>query len=180
MTGRISFAEFELDAAHRRLYQDGEPVPLYAKTFDLLEFFVRRNGHVVSKNEILETVWKDQFVEESNLSVQVSALRRALGEKPDEHRILITVPGKGYKFVADVSHREQESVVDKTGDRTEETETSHHADIIQPNPQSPKKRRAVFAIAGLVLLVLSGAIRLPVLFRRFDNTDRVDRCIAFH
>src|SRR5215213_5063072 len=101
-TDHIVFAEFELDRAHRKLYRDGRPVSMYAKTFDLLEFLIANNGSIVTKDQILENVWPDQFVEESNLSVQVSALRKALGEKADDPRFLITIPGKGYKFVADV------------------------------------------------------------------------------
>src|SRR6185369_3050008 len=99
----ISFAEFEFDEVHRRLSRDGEPLALYAKTFDLLAFLLRNNGRIVSKDEILAAVWADQFVEEANLSVQISALRKALGEKSKEPRFLLTVPGKGYKFVADLN-----------------------------------------------------------------------------
>src|SRR6478735_7739589 len=99
----ISFAEFELDTEHRQLRRDGKPLPLYAKTFDLLAFLIQKNGHVVTKDEILDAVWEGQIVEESNLSVQISALRKVLGERKNEPRFLVTVPGKGYKFVADVN-----------------------------------------------------------------------------
>src|SRR6188768_1562301 len=99
----ISFAEFELDTEHRRLLRNGNPLELYAKTFDLLAFLVERNGKLVSRDEILEKVWEGQFVEDTNLSVQISALRKALGEKKNAPRFLITVPGKGYKFVADLN-----------------------------------------------------------------------------
>jgi DNA-binding winged helix-turn-helix (wHTH) protein/TolB-like protein/Flp pilus assembly protein TadD len=98
----ISFAEFELDTARRRLLRNGEPLALFAKTYDLLEFLLANNGRLVSKDEILESVWGGQFVEEANLSVQISALRKALGEKVGSPRFLVTVPGKGYKFVADL------------------------------------------------------------------------------
>ncbi len=100
----ISFAEFELDRNRRRLLRGGEPVVLYAKAFALLSFLVEKNGQIVTKDEILDAVWPGQFVEEANLSVQISALRKALGEKRDAPRFLITVPGKGYKFVADISN----------------------------------------------------------------------------
>jgi DNA-binding winged helix-turn-helix (wHTH) protein len=109
----ISFAEFELDTAHRRLLRDGKPLALYAKTFDLLTYLLEHNGEIVTKDEVLETVWKGQFVEEANLSVQISALRKALGEKKDTPRFLITVPGKGYKFVADVRNGSNEIVIEK-------------------------------------------------------------------
>ncbi len=90
----ISFAGFELDTVHRQLRRGGEPLALYAKTFDLLEFLLENSGRIVSKDEILEKVWAGQFVEEANLSVQVSALRKALGEKKNEPRFLVTVPVK--------------------------------------------------------------------------------------
>ena len=109
----ISFAEFELDTAHRRLLRHGKPLPLYAKTYDLLAFLLAHNGQIVTKDEILEAVWAGRFVEEANLSVQVSALRKALGEKKDAPRFLVTVPGKGYKFVADVRNGEGEIVIEK-------------------------------------------------------------------
>ncbi len=108
----ISFAEFELDTAHRRLLRNGKPLSLYAKTFDLLTFLLERNGQVVTKDQILETVWEGQFVEEANLSVQVSALRKALGEKKNEPRFLVTVPGKGYKFVADIQTDNRELIIE--------------------------------------------------------------------
>lgn len=98
----ISFDEFELDRDRRRLLRRGEPVVLYAKAFALLSFLAEKNGQIVTKDEILDAVWPGQFVEEANLSVQISALRKALGEKRDAPRFLITVPGKGYKFVADI------------------------------------------------------------------------------
>jgi Tol biopolymer transport system component/DNA-binding winged helix-turn-helix (wHTH) protein len=125
----ISFAEFELDTEHRRLFRDGNPLELYAKTFDLLAFLVERNGKLVSRDEILEKVWEGQFVEDTNLSVQISALRKALGEKKNAPRFLLTVPGKGYKFVADLNpningiviekHRISRLVVEETEEKDE-------------------------------------------------------------
>ena len=108
---RVRFAQFELEKARRRLYRDGEQVQLYAKAFDLLEFLIGHNGEVVTKDEILSQVWPDQFVEEANLSVQISALRKALGETKNEPRFLVTVPGVGYKFVGDVQEAVDEDVV---------------------------------------------------------------------
>jgi TolB-like protein/DNA-binding winged helix-turn-helix (wHTH) protein len=103
----ISFAEFELDAPRRRLVRDGETLTLHAKAFDLLVFLVGNAGRVVSRDEILETVWDGQFVEESNLTVQISALRKILHDQKDAPRFLVTVPGKGYKFIADLQSDEE-------------------------------------------------------------------------
>jgi DNA-binding winged helix-turn-helix (wHTH) protein/Tol biopolymer transport system component len=98
----FSFAEFEVDTAKRLLLKNGHPVALNPKTFDLLLTLVENRGEIVHKNELLDKVWANQFVEENNLTVHISALRKALGERKNEHRFLVTVPGKGYKFVGDV------------------------------------------------------------------------------
>ncbi|MGI8641835.1 MAG: winged helix-turn-helix domain-containing protein [Pyrinomonadaceae bacterium] len=108
----ISFAEFELDSARRRLLREGKTLPLNAKAFDLLVYLAENAGRVVTKDEILDAVWANQYVEEANLKVQMSALRKVLGERKDEHRFLVTIPGKGYKFVADIQNRDRELVIE--------------------------------------------------------------------
>jgi len=105
---KISFAEFELDVGKRRLRRDGrEEVHLNPKAFDVLVFLAENAGRIVSKDEILNAVWESQFVEEANLAVQISTLRKALGDQKDARRFLVTVPGKGYEFVADVRTDEE-------------------------------------------------------------------------
>ena len=97
---RISFDEFEVDTDRRLLLRQGEVVPIKAKTFELLTVLLENRGQLVSKDELLDKVWENQFVEENNLTVHVAALRKALGEAKKDHRYIITVPGKGYRFVA--------------------------------------------------------------------------------
>ena len=99
----FSFGDFELSGAKRLLLKQGESVTLNSKTFDLLLALVENHGRVLSKDELLDKVWEGQFVEENNLSVQVFALRKIFGEKKNEHKFIATVPGKGYKFVAEIS-----------------------------------------------------------------------------
>jgi DNA-binding winged helix-turn-helix (wHTH) protein/Tol biopolymer transport system component len=101
----ISFGEFELDSLHRRLLKRGQPIALKPKAFDLLLTLIESRGEVVSKNDLLDRVWEDQFVEENNLTVHVAALRKALGETKSENRYIVTVPGSGYKFVAELNGR---------------------------------------------------------------------------
>ena len=96
----FSFGDFELDGAKRLLLKNGATVSLNSKTFDLLVTLVANRGRVLSKNDLLEKVWKGQFVEENNLTVQISALRKIFGEKKDGHQFIVTISGKGYKFVA--------------------------------------------------------------------------------
>ncbi|MGD9561797.1 MAG: winged helix-turn-helix domain-containing protein [Pyrinomonadaceae bacterium] len=97
------FAGFRLNAGEKQLLRDGEPVPLTLKAFDLLVVLVENSGHLLGKSELLDRVWPDSFVEEANLSVKMSELRRALGEGPNERHFIETVPRRGYRFVADVT-----------------------------------------------------------------------------
>src|SRR4030095_6076964 len=82
--------------------RDGEPVPLAPKVLDTLLVLIERRDRAVSKDELLEQVWDGTVVEEGGLTRNISVLRKALGEKPDEHTYIVTLPGKGYRFVADV------------------------------------------------------------------------------
>src|SRR5690349_17353357 len=107
MDGRaISFGPFRLAAARRLLLEGDKPVRLGSRAFDILAALVERAGEVVGKEELAARAWPGTFVDESNLKIQVSALRRALGDGQGGHRYLVTVPGRGYNFVAPVSLEE--------------------------------------------------------------------------
>src|SRR5215471_11086129 len=95
------FGAFLLDPSERLLSCNGTAVSLTPKAFEILLCLVRNHGHMVSKDELLREVWPDTFVEEVNLAVNVSAIRKALGENPQECRFIATVPGHGYRFVAE-------------------------------------------------------------------------------
>lgn len=96
------FGAFRLDAIKRLLLRNGEVVSLKSKDFDLLLVLVERKGEVMTKDDLMKLIWPDNFVEEGNLSVHIFSLRRALGETPEDHRYIVTVPGRGYSFVAEV------------------------------------------------------------------------------
>jgi len=100
------FGPYRLDAGERRLLRDGETVPLTPKAFDLLQVLVENRGHLLEKEELLKAVWPNTFVEEANLSVIVSHLRKALSNGGDEQRYIETVPKRGYRFVAGVGELE--------------------------------------------------------------------------
>jgi Tol biopolymer transport system component/DNA-binding winged helix-turn-helix (wHTH) protein len=99
---RFNFGNFTLDLERRLLLRDGEPVPLTPKAFDTLALLVRRSGHVVGKDELLEEIWADAFVEESTIAQNVFTLRKALGQHHTENQFIETVPKHGYRFIADV------------------------------------------------------------------------------
>ena len=97
------FGPFRADGVRRLLFRDSQTVPLTSKAFDTLLVLILNRDRVLEKDELLKTIWPNSFVEEANLAQNVSALRKALGESPGEHRYIATVPGRGYRFVADVT-----------------------------------------------------------------------------
>jgi len=97
------FGPFRVDAVKRVLTRNGEIIPLTSKSLDTLLVLVLRRGQVVSKDDLMRTLWPDTVVEENNLTQQICTLRKALGEKANEHRYVVTVPGRGYSFVAEVN-----------------------------------------------------------------------------
>ena len=98
----FAFDQFVLAPEEQLLLRDGQPVALTPKTFGLLVVLVRNSGHLVKKDELLQQVWPDSFVEEVNLSVNISALRKALGDDQGVTKFIETVPKRGYRFVAPV------------------------------------------------------------------------------
>lgn len=105
-TGRFTyeFGDFRLDAARRLLLpKDGDrALPLTARAFDTLLYLVERPGELLSKAALMGAIWPDVVVEENSLNQNISLLRRVLGESPGEYRFIVTVPGRGYRFVAEV------------------------------------------------------------------------------
>jgi DNA-binding winged helix-turn-helix (wHTH) protein/TolB-like protein/Flp pilus assembly protein TadD len=136
-TRLYAFGPFLLDTRERRLLRDGEVVPLTLKAFDLLQVLVENQGHLLQKEELLRRVWPDAVVEENNLTVTISALRKALDEGPTDRQYIETVPRRGYRFVADFR------------DPTEPVEVA----------TGPGQRQArAFALGGMVLAALAAAV----------------------
>ena len=108
---RFQFGEYELDCARRTLTRGGEGLTLNSKAFELLKVLIEGHGDVLTKEELLDRVWPDQFVEENNLTVHISTLRKLFGERKGEHNFIATIPGKGYKFVAELTQNADEETV---------------------------------------------------------------------
>src|SRR5829696_7030622 len=98
-----AFGDFLLDLEQKRLLREGQSVSLQPKVFDLLVFFVERRGELVSRDELMQAVWADTFVEETNLRFCIHALRKALGEG-----FIETIPKRGYRFIAEVVENQPE------------------------------------------------------------------------
>src|SRR5262249_8457317 len=115
------FDGFRVDAANRLLLRDGQVVPLTAKVFDILLFFLANHGRLLGKDEVMRHIWQESCVEEGNLTRQVSTLRKALGEDSKAHHYIVTVPGYGYKFVAPVKEVEETPTVTVIAEQTVST-----------------------------------------------------------
>jgi predicted ATPase/DNA-binding winged helix-turn-helix (wHTH) protein len=99
----ISFGPFRLSITERLLEQDGRPIKLSARAFDILVALIRRPGEIIGKRELIARVWPDISVDEGSLRFHVAALRKALGDGQAGARYLGTLPGQGYRFVAPIS-----------------------------------------------------------------------------
>ena len=99
---RVSFGPFCLLPTQFLLREGDKPVPLGSRALELLIALLERHGELVSKKDLMARVWPNVFVEPANLTVHMSALRRALRDGRDGHRFIVNIPGRGYCFVASV------------------------------------------------------------------------------
>ncbi len=114
--GRYEFGPFRLDPTEHTLLRGDQVVALTPKAFETLAVLVQKSGHLVRKDELIERVWHDTVVEESNLNVIIHTLRKALGDDPRESKYIETVAKCGFRFVADVRKAEEhEQTASTTG-----------------------------------------------------------------
>jgi DNA-binding winged helix-turn-helix (wHTH) protein/TolB-like protein/Flp pilus assembly protein TadD len=151
------FGDFRLNASRRLLTgRDGRVVPLTPKPFDTLLYLVQHSGTVLDKDELMRAVWPDTVVEENNLSQSISALRRALGEKPGQHRYIVTVPGRGFRFVAAVSMSGGDDSKNKPEAASSSAASSTVAATQTARPTFASRRRLqIIAVVLLLAVVLS-------------------------
>src|ERR1700728_3836410 len=100
--GIFKFGKFQVDALARTLRLEDEIVALNRRAFDVLLYLVQNPGKVLTRKELLNNVWADTFVDENSLAQSISALRRALEEKPGDNNYIVTLPGRGYQFIIPV------------------------------------------------------------------------------
>src|SRR5262249_60794547 len=110
ITPFYEFGPFLVDTVKCVLIRDKEVVPLSLKAFEILLVLIHHRGQVLEKNDLLKRVWPDTLVEENNLARNISMLRKALDEQPNDHRYILTIPGQGYRFVANVRELEADCV----------------------------------------------------------------------
>src|SRR6266404_3146045 len=138
----FEFGKFSVDVRRRSLERDGQAVALSGKAFEILRVLLEQRGEVVDKDALMRQVWPDTAVEENNITVAISALRKALGETPANPKWIVTIPGRGYSFVGEV----------RCDPPTAET-SPPVAPTTAPPPR--RSRTAYLLIAGALLVALS-------------------------
>ena len=104
------FGEFLLDLDEKRLLKNGQTVSLQPKVFDMLVVFAERHGELLSRDELMNAVWMDTFVEETNLRFCIHALRKALGKNAEGKDYIETIPKRGYRFTAETTENSSEII----------------------------------------------------------------------
>jgi TolB-like protein/DNA-binding winged helix-turn-helix (wHTH) protein len=173
------FAQFVLDRRRRTLSRGDSPVFLTPKAFDVLIFLVQNPNRLVTKEELLQAVWGDTFVEEGNLTQYISHLRKALGDNSEDNRLIVTVARKGYQFTGNVVAVAEAVRIPATGSWQTDTPPvlEFPAKEAVRKAQKLLRRVAVVAVSAVILLVItymsgrhppiSGKIMLAVL--PFEN-----------
>jgi TolB-like protein/DNA-binding winged helix-turn-helix (wHTH) protein/Flp pilus assembly protein TadD len=153
------FGDFRLDTAKRLLQRlDGTTVPVTPRVFETLLYMVEHHDIVLDKERLMEAVWPDSIVEENNLSQNISTLRRIFGETPGSHSYIVTVPGRGYRFVAEVSDRtDNGSAAAKAEQGTAPTLAENRTEAVtaKGRQQSPDKTGGPLMLAVLGVIVLA-------------------------
>jgi len=156
------FGQFALDVRKRTVSRADSPVSLTPKAFDVLLFLVQNPNRLVTKEELLQAVWGDTFVEEGNLTQYISHLRKALGDNPEDARLIVTIARKGYQFTAGVTVAESTDSTKQPAVQVSTAESSlsdlqppRGASVDEAVPKAPKNwRKAAVVGASIALLAV--------------------------
>ncbi|MBV9927252.1 MAG: PD40 domain-containing protein [Acidobacteria bacterium] len=172
------FGPFRLDPVKRRLLRDGEPVQLTPKAFETLLALVQQSGRTVEKDDLMRRVWGGAVVEENNLNQNITALRKCLGDTRQAGRYIATIPGLGYRFVADVRQvAEAETAPSAAPEETALAEVVSLSEEVEPlttaapaEPEfAPAQTKSVVAPVVLALLLVAST---AYAFWAYLNTER--------
>jgi TolB-like protein/DNA-binding winged helix-turn-helix (wHTH) protein len=173
-TGHLyRFGQFTLDPRKRTLSRADSPVSLTPKAFDVLHFLAQNPNRLVTKEELLQAVWGDTFVEEGNLTQYISHLRKALGDHSEDARLIVTIARKGYQFTGDVTVAEAAETARRPLAQVPVTESSRAAaqPSLQYAEEIPKPSRhwwKAAVVASAVFLMSTGYL----FWRHFRATER--------
>jgi DNA-binding winged helix-turn-helix (wHTH) protein/TolB-like protein len=172
------FDSFRLNPADHSLLCAGKPVPLTPKSFDILLTLIERNGQLVTKDELKRKIWPDSFVAEANLTVNISALRKALGDTPEHQQYIETVPKLGYRFTSRVKTL-SESLASPARNGSRSTEAAHPSNepaaarSLTPTSETGRKRVPLLLVLAILVAGLAAALSAYWLPRRTPAGTRV-------
>lgn len=166
------FESFRIDEEKRLLWKYGETVAIKPKTFDTLLVLIKHNREVISKDDLINEIWNGSAVSDDSLTQQISLLRKLLDDSADEHKYIVTVPGIGYKFVADV----RESATGNGNgippnsliNALQNKEENHENQEPKNNGFQLNKRPLMFAFVSFLLLGLTAAF----VWREFKASEK--------
>jgi len=158
------FGQFRIDEGERVLLREGQPVPLAPKVFDTLLALVKDRGHVIEKDRLMKELWPDTFVEESNLTYNISQLRKMLGDGAGE-RYIETIPRRGYRFTAPVREGDEEAAALIIEER------SQSRTVIEEEVSENGRGRAAWKVAAAALAILLCAGLVYVLRGRTHGVE---------
>jgi TolB-like protein/DNA-binding winged helix-turn-helix (wHTH) protein/Tfp pilus assembly protein PilF len=170
----FEFGSFRLNPAERLLLRDQSQIRLPPKAFDALVVLVENRGHLLEKDELLRRVWPDTFVEESNLAQHISVLRKALQDGKDGSRCIETVPGRGYRFIAEVRELDGNATTTDVATRRQPSRWVGETGVREggvPERSGPRHRFSglTYAIAGVIALLAVLILALPT-WKRLRNS----------
>jgi class 3 adenylate cyclase/predicted ATPase len=158
-----------LDTQHNLLLREGAPVPLGRRAVALLRTLIERPGALVSKDALIEAAWSGRLVEESNLPVQIAALRRVLGETPGGDRWIETMPGRGYRFIGPIA-----TEMEQGARAAPQADTSREP---APTPGADAERRQITAMSCELISISGGANGVGLEDLR-DAIAAFQRCVS--
>jgi DNA-binding winged helix-turn-helix (wHTH) protein/TolB-like protein len=160
------FGAFQLDTVERVLQRlDGTPVPITPRVFKTLLFMVEHHGMVLDKERLMEAVWADSIVEKNNLAQAISKLRHVFGETPGSENYIVTVPARGYRFVAEVNQRTDNGIASMSDQATTPISPENRTEsaTAKDRQRFPAKtgRALAFAVLGAIVLLAAFVARGP-------------------
>ena len=165
------FGPFRVDPEKHKLLRDGHPVAITHKALETLTVLLRHAGEDVTREQLIEELWPDSFVEEANLSQNIFMLRKVLGDTPEDRRFIVTLPGRGYRFAGKVNTISAEGETDPAAPADQPARDVPHA----KGPRSTKRNPGIrvymlsigaAAVAGVVMSFFIGKPRVTALGKR--------------
>lgn len=172
------FGEFRLDVSRRLLFKGEETIFLPPKATEILIFLIEKRGKLVEKKELMQKIWQDSFVEDNNLTVNITIIRKALQEKSGDNKFILTIPRRGYKFVADVYEeeplKEVESNPTAVFPEVEKISETEYIPSIKPVIQTNSNRK-YFALSVIAILILisSGFVYWNYASKKIEDPSQI-------